>query len=107
MATCASVRIEILNGVHKIDDPSSCLSEVEAVLLKFLIDLEDRGSEWPHSQRISNGASLTISRCEQFLTHLEVRGFVCKHLNLTEMTRYSISQSGRAHYFGQKRSKEK
>jgi hypothetical protein len=74
--------------------------------LRFLIDLEDRGSEWPLLKIITKGTGLTISRGEYLLDHLENQGFVCAHLNLTDLTRYSISRTGREYYFEQMRREE-
>ena len=97
---------KISPGVPKIGDSTCVLAEIELRALQFLIDLEDRGSEWPHSRRIANATGITISTCEQFLSRLEMKGLVCEHFNLTDMTSYSISQAGRECYFRQVGSEE-
>ena len=67
----------------------------------FLIDLEDRGSEWPYLKRIVNGIGVTISRGECLVARLGHRGFLQEHRNMDVLPRYSITRSGREFYFEQ------
>jgi predicted transcriptional regulator len=79
---------------------TSELSEKERYTLGFLIDLEDRGSEWPPLTRIVNAVGITHSGCESMLARLAGRGFVHIHVTLDESTKqYAITRAGRACYF--------
>ena len=87
------------------DHNASGLSPMERSTLGFLIDLEDRGSEWPDLRRVINYVGVTSSAGESLLLSLEERGFVDLHPNLYESsTRYSITPSGRACFFDQNQS---
>jgi len=89
------------------DDNTSGLSTTERSTLGFMIDLEDRGSEWPDLRRIINYVGVTFSAGESLLLSLEERGYVDLHPNLHESsTRYAITPSGRACFFHQSQADE-
>ena len=93
--------------MDKEDDSVLALSEKERDTLGFLIDLEDRGSEWPYAQRIVNAIGITIPGGELLLARLADRGFVHIHPNLNEATtQYAITPAGRVRYFEEVRGRK-
>ena len=82
------------------NDRTSRLSPREKNTLGFLIDLEDRGSEWPDLLRIINSVGVTSSVGGSLLASLGEKGYVDVHLNLNKSNRqYSITPAGRVCYF--------
>lgn len=81
------------------ENMATTLSEDEKTILRYMIDLEDRGSEWPPARRIVTGTAIGSLRVEALLSTLAFRGFVAAHLNLDEDPRYSVTSSGRQTLF--------
>ena len=84
-----------------ISESSPRLTEEECLVLRFMTDLEDRGSEWPDLNRIAKGIGIVSGQVETILADLVKQGHVQDHPNVDLVTRYAITRSGRVRYFSQ------
>lgn len=66
-----------------------------------MVDLEDRGSEWPDLDRISKGSGIVSSACEALLTALTEAGYVVTHGNVDADSRFAITPEGRLRLFSE------
>ena len=75
------------------------LSDEDKCILRFMIDLEDKGSLWPDLARIAKGVGYVTEKCKAVLDELTRRGFTQIHEHVDPTICFSITRVGRARYF--------
>ncbi len=75
------------------------LTEEHRRLLQWMVDLEDRGSEWPDLNRISRGSGIVSGKCEVLLGELIEGDLVADHDHVDSVVRYAITREGRVRLF--------